>query len=161
MKYFVLCFCAFFVVNANDEDDLPRNPLWDAYKDDDGKYVIPYVINGTYAYKKTYFLLRPVKLIEIDKNSTSHAPVTAKRTRVFTCSAVVGKLEGKNTVRLESSKIESCLTPKMTMSTLMNVIGLPYEHMRAERDDHIKIHWENIEKGCRYLFARTSIKPDP
>ncbi|RCN46575.1 hypothetical protein ANCCAN_07435 [Ancylostoma caninum] len=61
--------------------------------------------------------------------------------------AVVGKPGGKSIVLLESSKILNDLTPAPVMQTLMKIIGLPPEHIRPERKDHIKIHWENIEKG--------------
>ncbi|EYC10963.1 hypothetical protein Y032_0053g2395 [Ancylostoma ceylanicum] len=58
----LLCFCA-FVVNG---DDRLRNPLWEEYKDDDGKFVIPYVINGTYGEEKKILF---EMMDEIDKNT--------------------------------------------------------------------------------------------
>ncbi|EPB77901.1 astacin [Ancylostoma ceylanicum] len=49
----------------------------------------------------------------------------------------------------------------MGMRTLMNAVGLPDEHTRFDRKDHIKIHWENIDDSYLYLFALTSVEPDP
>ncbi|KIH54006.1 astacin [Ancylostoma duodenale] len=166
MKFFVLSFFAFFVVNAREEKDMLRNPLWHDYKDDNGKYVIPYVINGSYGKeKKVLFEM----MDEIDKNTcVRFSPRTTEQDYIEIvnkvgegCATVVGKPGGKSTVWLESSRIQNCLTPQSTMKKLMHVIGLPHEHSRPERKDHIKIHWENIEEGVLNQFGLTSFEPDP
>ena len=41
----------------------------------------------------------------------------------------------------------SCVEVDIVVHELMHAIGLWHEHMRYDRDDYIKVHYENIDPG--------------
>lgn len=63
------------------------------------------------------------------------------------CYTTVGRTSGKNIVMLETNTIATCLEFDIVVHELMHTIGLWHEQMRFDRDDYIKIHYENIPPG--------------
>ncbi|KHJ92771.1 astacin [Oesophagostomum dentatum] len=72
------------------------------------------------------------------------------------CRAPVGRYGGRNVVVLEASKLGTCLELDTVAHELLHVIGLHHEHVRDDRDNYIKVHWENIEKGHSHQASATT-----
>uniref|UniRef100_A0A915M1D4 Metalloendopeptidase n=1 Tax=Meloidogyne javanica TaxID=6303 RepID=A0A915M1D4_MELJA len=75
--------------------------------------------------------------------------VDLKNERGEGCYTMVGRSSGRNIVMLETNEIATCLEYEIVIHELMHTIGLWHEQMRYDRDDYIKVHWENI--GPAYL----------
>ena len=68
------------------------------------------------------------------------------------CASLVGKLGGSQMVSLDSS----CLTLGIIEHELMHAIGFWHEQSRADRDDWVRINWDNVEKGMEGNFVKFS-----
>ncbi|XP_057290729.1 zinc metalloproteinase nas-6-like [Hydractinia symbiolongicarpus] len=72
------------------------------------------------------------------------------------CSSEVGyKGKGKKHV---ISLGAGCYYNITVMHQIMHVLGFYHEHNRPDRDNHVKINWNNIEKGYQDKFNKRSIK---
>lgn len=72
------------------------------------------------------------------------------------CSSEVGyKGKGKKHV---ISLGAGCYYNITVMHQIMHVLGFYHEHNRPDRDNHVKINWNNIEKGYHDKFNKRSIK---
>ena len=40
------------------------------------------------------------------------------------------------------------------MHEFLHALGFHHEHMRADRDDDVTIHWDNIEPGMNKLWQK-------
>ena len=49
----------------------------------------------------------------------------------------------------------SCVEPDIVIHELLHTIGLWHEHMRADRDDYIRVLYKNIEPGMKSKFRKT------
>lgn len=70
------------------------------------------------------------------------------------CWSSVGKIGGRQELNLQSP---GCLTKIGTpMHELMHALGFMHEQNRWERDNHVTIMWQNIQRGkYRYSFSST------
>ncbi|VDM72859.1 unnamed protein product [Strongylus vulgaris] len=48
---------------------------------------------------------------------------------------------------LEANEKRTCIVRRIVQHELLHVIGLWHEHMRHDRDDYIKIHYENVREN--------------
>ncbi|KHJ93175.1 astacin [Oesophagostomum dentatum] len=144
----VLAICAlFFTVDnvssaRNRRNALPPNSdrKWDKYLGEDGKFVIPYEIEGNYTSDEHQLLYE-----QMDK--------IAKNTCVK-CNSAVGRPGGESVISLESSKFGSCFDRGTLMRFLLHTVGLYGEQMREDRDKYIRVHDENIIDGYEHFFTK-------
>uniref|UniRef100_A0A1I7SBN2 Metalloendopeptidase n=1 Tax=Bursaphelenchus xylophilus TaxID=6326 RepID=A0A1I7SBN2_BURXY len=64
------------------------------------------------------------------------------------CYSQVGKTGGKQEISLG----RGCLYHEIVLHELMHSLGAWHEHSRADRDDFVKIRWENILNGMESQF---------
>nr|CAD7604931.1 unnamed protein product [Timema genevievae] len=70
------------------------------------------------------------------------------------CWSSVGRTGGGQDLNLQSP---GCLTKKGTaMHEMMHALGFYHEHTRWERDNHVTIHYENIQQGRENNFQKSS-----
>ncbi|CAG2117157.1 unnamed protein product [Medioppia subpectinata] len=68
------------------------------------------------------------------------------------CASLVGRVGGQQAVTLG----EGCLTLGIIEHELLHSIGFWHEQSRADRDDFVRINWDNVEKGMEGNFVKFS-----
>ncbi|CAI4228413.1 unnamed protein product [Auanema sp. JU1783] len=71
----------------------------------------------------------------------------------YGCYSQVGRTGGKQEISLG----RGCLFHEIIVHELMHSVGFWHEHSRADREDHIKIKWENILPGMKSQFDKISV----
>ncbi|KAI3387439.1 hypothetical protein SNEBB_004345 [Seison nebaliae] len=71
------------------------------------------------------------------------------------CSSHVGKRVsgGWHTINLSSS---GCMSERTIQHETMHAMGFRHEQSRPDRDNYVKIHWENIKTGKEHNFNKYS-----
>src|SRR5690606_23206778 len=65
------------------------------------------------------------------------------------CQSYLGKKGGPQEIRLH----EHC-TSGQIIHELLHALGFVHEHNRADRDQYIHIHWENVLSSQKYQFQK-------
>lgn len=76
------------------------------------------------------------------------------------CWSYVGKIGGPQILSLQppSGGRWNCLGSEgRAIHELMHAIGIFHEQSRADRDDFVTVHWENIQKGYENNFEKRSL----
>jgi len=106
-------------------------PFW-------GKYQIREAMDN-------YEQISSLKFIELQSIKGIKYFCIIKEGNTNSCSAV-GMVKDINLILYDYSDI------KILLHELGHLIGLEHEHQREDRDEHIKINWENIQEGKEYSF---------
>uniref|UniRef100_A0A914EE62 Metalloendopeptidase n=1 Tax=Acrobeloides nanus TaxID=290746 RepID=A0A914EE62_9BILA len=69
------------------------------------------------------------------------------------CYSLVGRVGGKQPVSLG----DGCIQKGIIIHELMHAVGFFHEQSRADRDDYVIIHWENVETGLQDQFDKYSL----
>ncbi|XP_031550609.1 zinc metalloproteinase nas-13-like [Actinia tenebrosa] len=64
------------------------------------------------------------------------------------CESSIGRQRGKQTIALG----DGCMSPGHVSHEIMHTLGFFHEHTRPDRDNYIKILWDNIKKGNEIQF---------
>ncbi|XP_034723945.1 high choriolytic enzyme 1-like [Etheostoma cragini] len=129
-----------------------RGCLW--LKNADGKVYIPYYIANHYSSREAAIITRGLE---------SFSSVSCIRFRPYQngdhewlsiesrngCYSYVGRQGGAQTVSLARS---GCLYHSTVQHELLHALGFNHEQTRSDRDNHIKVYWENIQDGMAYNF---------
>ncbi|MEQ2194949.1 hypothetical protein XENOCAPTIV_005158 [Xenoophorus captivus] len=67
------------------------------------------------------------------------------------CYSYVGRQGGGQTVSLSR---QGCLYHGTVQHELLHALGFNHEQTRSDRDNHIKVHWNNIIEGMEYNFYK-------
>lgn len=129
----------------------------------DGLYYIPYVIDEEYVDSERATILDCMRYFEVSSNIRF---VKFDRTdpqknphyyyvRIVNdqgCSSFVGRqvIAGEQIVSL---KRPDCLSPSVIRHEFGHLLGLDHEHQRPDRDDYIRILYENIKDNVLDQFS--------
>uniref|UniRef100_A0A3B3IG27 Metalloendopeptidase n=1 Tax=Oryzias latipes TaxID=8090 RepID=A0A3B3IG27_ORYLA len=131
-----------------------RGCLWLKYTD--GNVYIPYYIADYYTSRERAIIVRGLE---------SFSDVSCIRFRPYQngdhewlsiesrngCYSYVGRQGGGQTVSLSR---QGCLYHSTVQHELLHALGFNHEQTRSDRDNHIKVHWENIIDDMEYNFYK-------
>uniref|UniRef100_A0A8C5GLA7 Metalloendopeptidase n=1 Tax=Gouania willdenowi TaxID=441366 RepID=A0A8C5GLA7_GOUWI len=131
-----------------------RGCLWLKYTD--GIVYIPYYIANHYSSREQSIILRGME---------SFSAVSCIRFRPYQngdhewisiesrsgCYSSVGRQGGGQTVSLDRG---GCLYHGTVQHELLHALGFNHEQTRSDRDNHIRVYWENIIDDMRYNFNK-------
>lgn len=125
---------------------LPPPALWE-------KGIVPFVIDPDYSYPDRiqrvidYFHNEtPIRFVERDERTEDYVLFTSGPEH---CFAHFGKRSGEQKVVLSSGCQEREIAHE-----IMHVLGFLHEQNREDRDQHLSIHWENIEEVYHEQFKK-------
>ncbi|KAF7992606.1 hypothetical protein HCN44_004950 [Aphidius gifuensis] len=141
---------------------------WDVFPSDMWKNrTVPYVISRLYGapeYKtihKAIALLNYLTCINFvpwDKRAKDYIIIRPTRDG---CWSYVGKIGGPQSVNLQppDERSVNCLGNEYnTVHELMHTLGIFHEQARADRDNFVDIHYENIMPGHLFDFNKQSLE---
>ncbi|KAK6726560.1 hypothetical protein RB195_004720 [Necator americanus] len=138
------------------------SPLKWNVKDRDGNIVIPYRIAAHYDASRMRAITTAMKRIEdntcirFKKRTNEWDYIEIQNEAGEGCYTSVGRPGGKSVLMLEHSRTDTCLEVELVLHELLHVVGLWHEHMRADRDKYIKVHYENIQESYWSQFDKVS-----
>ncbi|KAK7912809.1 hypothetical protein WMY93_013020 [Mugilogobius chulae] len=126
--------------------------LWLKYTD--GKVYIPYYIHNQYSERERAI---------IERGLQSFSDVSCIRFRPYQngdhewisiesrngCYSYVGRQGGAQTVSLSR---QGCIYHSTVQHELLHALGFNHEQTRSDRDNYIRVHWDNIMNGMEYNF---------
>nr|XP_040054292.1 high choriolytic enzyme 1-like [Gasterosteus aculeatus aculeatus] len=131
-----------------------RGCLWNKWTD--GKVYIPYFIANQYSSREQAIIIRGLE---------SFSSMSCIRFRPYQngdyewlsiesrngCYSSVGRQGGAQTVSLARS---GCLYHGTVQHELLHALGFNHEQTRSDRDNHIRVQWENIIEDMKYNFNK-------
>ncbi|CAB3409189.1 unnamed protein product [Caenorhabditis bovis] len=139
---------------------LPEGPvLFNALKNKQLTWengIIPYELDSAFSaaevkiLEKAFDSYRKSTCIRFEKrdDQTDYLNIV----KGYGCYSQVGRTGGKQEVSLG----RGCFFHEIIVHELMHSVGFWHEHSRADRDDHIKILWDNILPGMKSQFDKIS-----
>uniref|UniRef100_A0A1B0GF11 Metalloendopeptidase n=1 Tax=Glossina morsitans morsitans TaxID=37546 RepID=A0A1B0GF11_GLOMM len=121
------------------------------------KHIVPYVLKGSFSKKElsiinhvlSEFHQKTCIRFQKRKNENDFLIINNKSNG---CWSSVGRLGGSQELNLESTK---CFTNYgTTIHELMHTLGFYHEQNRYDRDDYVKVLWDNIENGMKVNFEK-------
>ncbi|KAI9580894.1 hypothetical protein GQX74_013442 [Glossina fuscipes] len=121
------------------------------------KHRVPYVLKGSFSKKElsiidhvlNEFHQKTCIRFQKRKNENDFLIIDNKSNG---CWSSVGRLGGSQELNLESMK---CFKNYgTTMHELMHTLGFYHEQNRYDRDDYVKVLWENIKKNMKVNFEK-------
>ncbi|XP_033484401.1 hatching enzyme 1.2-like [Epinephelus lanceolatus] len=142
------------LADRNADPCTARGCLWQKWSD--GKVYIPYYIANHYSSRERAIIIRGLE---------SFSAVSCIRFRPYQngdhewlsiesrdgCYSWVGRQGGGQTVSLSR---QGCLYHSTVQHELLHALGFNHEQTRSDRDNHIRVLWENIIDGMAYNFDK-------
>ncbi|XP_037824850.1 seminal metalloprotease 1-like, partial [Lucilia sericata] len=123
--------------------------------------IVPYKIDQVFDEDHMLYLMRGMKIIQANSciqfrratnTDTSYIQIKGNPTG---CNAFVGYSGGKQIVNLQSHNLDTgCFRIGTIMHELLHALGFHHQHSSHNRDDYIKVVWENIQKGKKTAFKK-------
>uniref|UniRef100_A0A3Q2TQE6 Metalloendopeptidase n=1 Tax=Fundulus heteroclitus TaxID=8078 RepID=A0A3Q2TQE6_FUNHE len=147
-------------IAVNSEADRNADPctsrgcLW--LKNADGKVYVPYYIADHYSSRERDIIVRGLQ---------SFSSFSCIRFRPYQngdhewlsiesrngCYSFVGRQGRGQTVSLSR---QGCLYHNTVQHELLHTLGFNHEQTRSDRDNHIRVHWNNIVQGMEHNFNK-------
>nr|BBB36258.1 low choriolytic enzyme [Dicentrarchus labrax] len=127
--------------------------LWP--KSANGKVEIPFLISQKYDDTERSMILHAMKDFE-SKTCIHFIPRATQRGYLsieprFGCSSLLGRTGDKQVVSLQRF---GCIQQGIIQHELLHALGFYHEHTRSDRDQHIRINWENVNEYFIYNFKK-------
>nr|XP_033504602.1 low choriolytic enzyme-like [Epinephelus lanceolatus] len=125
--------------------------LWQ--KSANGNVEIPFLISEKYDNTERSEILRAMKDFEY-KTCIRFVPRAAERAYLsiqprYGCFSMLGRIGDKQVVSLQRY---SCIKQTIIQHELLHALGFYHEHTRSDRDQHIRINWDNVKEYFIYNF---------
>uniref|UniRef100_A0A3Q0SY16 Metalloendopeptidase n=1 Tax=Amphilophus citrinellus TaxID=61819 RepID=A0A3Q0SY16_AMPCI len=124
-------------------------------KSSDGKVYVPYVIASHYSSRERSIIERgllsfsDVSCIRFVQRTNQRDYLSIQS--VNGCYSYVGRRGNAQTVSLDR---QGCLYHNTVQHELLHALGFNHEQCRSDRDQHIRVLWENIQSGWEYAFDK-------
>ncbi|XP_054878701.1 high choriolytic enzyme 1-like [Poeciliopsis prolifica] len=128
-----------------------RGCLWP--KSADGKVYIPYAIANHYTSRELSIIERglqsfsDVSCIRFTRRSNERDYLSIQS--LNGCYSYVGRLGYSQTLSLDRA---GCIYHSTVQHELLHALGFNHEQCRSDRDQYIRILWENIQSDFAYAF---------
>ncbi|CAF1002947.1 unnamed protein product [Rotaria sordida] len=127
--------------------------------------IIPYEIASGYASAQEKFIIASMEKLErlIAINNVqcirfrpriSSDPYYITIVNGFGCSSHVGQNTGVDMIRQLTLQYPGCFLEAIIMHELLHTLGFFHEQSRPDRDDYIKVNYENIIPGREHNFEK-------
>ncbi|TNN00247.1 high choriolytic enzyme 1-like [Takifugu flavidus] len=130
-----------------------RGCMW--AKSSDGKVYVPYVIASHYSSRERSIIERGLLSFH-DVSCIRFTPWRNQRDFLSIvsdsgCYSYVGRQGYSQTLSLDR---QGCLYHSTVQHELLHALGFHHEQCRSDRDNHIRVLWENIQPGLAYAFDK-------
>ncbi|XP_069034065.1 high choriolytic enzyme 2-like [Embiotoca jacksoni] len=134
-----------------------RGCMWP--KSRNGKVYVPYCLSNQYSRseKKTI-----IKGLQSFSASTCIRFIPRKRQKDFLniysdngCYSFLGRQRGSQTLSLQR---RGCTVFRIVQHELLHALGFHHEQSRSDRDEHVRILWENIKRGKSSQFRKVDTR---
>ncbi|KAL2093942.1 hypothetical protein ACEWY4_011254 [Coilia grayii] len=127
--------------------------LWD--KSADGNIYVPYKIHDHYSDREEAVIRRALESIK-EVSCIRFIPRTGEKAWIHIlslsgCYSHVGRRGGEQTLSLNR---QGCVYHHTVQHELLHALGFNHEQTRSDRDNHIKILYENINPMMAYNFDK-------
>ncbi|KAI4802476.1 hypothetical protein KUCAC02_020312 [Chaenocephalus aceratus] len=134
---------------------MPRTRNLSLAKSANGYVEVPYVLSSKYDQNEKRTILNAMKGIE-DNTCIRYIP-RARQTAYlnivpkFGCATTPGYVGDKQTLTLQKF---GCIDHGIIQHELLHTLGFYHEHMRSDRDQYVKINFNNIMKNFKFQFKK-------
>ncbi|XP_041650539.1 high choriolytic enzyme 1-like [Cheilinus undulatus] len=127
--------------------------MWE--KSADGKVYVPYVIAGHYTSRERSIIERGLMSFT-DVSCIRFVPRSSQRAYLNImsdsgCYSYVGRIGSAQTLSLDRN---GCIYHNTVQHELLHALGFNHEQCRSDRDQYIRILWQNIMPGLAYAFDK-------
>ncbi|CAF1223033.1 unnamed protein product [Rotaria sordida] len=130
--------------------------------------IVPYIITSDYDTRARNTIINAMRTLE-SLTAVNNVPCVQFRERVPSdgeyfitirdgrgCSSMVGRYTGYRADRQVTLENPGCLNTGTIMHELIHSLGFEHEQSRPDRDDYVRVIWENIIRGMEYNFEKYS-----
>ncbi|AWP07795.1 six-cysteine containing astacin protease 4' isoform 2 [Scophthalmus maximus] len=141
------------VSDRNADQCTSRGCLWS--RSADGNVYVPYTIASHYSSRERSIIERGLQSFH-DVSCIRFTQRTGQRDYLSIqshngCYSYVGRRGSAQSVSLDR---QGCLYHNTVQHELLHALGFHHEQCRSDRDQHIRILWENIQSGWEYAFDK-------
>ncbi|XP_041661128.1 low choriolytic enzyme-like isoform X3 [Cheilinus undulatus] len=127
--------------------------LWP--KSANGNVEIPFLISKKYDDSERSEILKAMKDFE-DKTCIRFIPRASQRVYLsieprYGCFSLLGRVGDKQVLSLQRF---GCVRHGIIQHELLHALGFYHEHTRSDRDQYVKINWENLHDYYVYNFQK-------
>uniref|UniRef100_W5LNB5 Metalloendopeptidase n=1 Tax=Astyanax mexicanus TaxID=7994 RepID=W5LNB5_ASTMX len=130
-----------------------RGCMWP--KSSDGKVYVPYIISNQFASRELQVIQRgldsfsSMSCIRFKRRSNERDYISIESRSG--CYSYIGRLGNAQTVSLDRN---GCIYHNTVQHELLHALGFNHEQTRSDRDNHIRVVWDNIIDSMKHNFNK-------